>query len=132
MNLFNLSLGLNLRKFAKPKNPNPPNTVPNLSHQTGNESQTRSLRNGSKPVKSPTRKRKKISAVETNIPQPNPPMSEQDQIPQTNELNQTLPHPPAHPTPTDSSAAKEWKNLDNPFSYSGNTVSILDQIKSFS
>lgn len=86
-----------------------------------NESQDQrlTLRSGRK-LKHPNLKKQRTDR-RTNSP--NPPQDPQSEIH----------HPqPAPPTRTDSEPANEWKNLDNPYSYSGNTVTILDKIKSFS
>ena len=86
-----------------------------------NESQDQhlTLRSG-RNLKHPNLKNKKPGR-RTNSP--DPPQNPQSEIH----------HPqPALPTQTDFEPANEWKNLDNPYSFSGNTVTILDKIKSFS
>ena len=119
---------MNLRKYAAPKNVSPPSVDQSQFQQNENEpSQARRLRNGKKlaepnPNKT-TQKKKNPSATTKNKPSlPDPLLPE----------NLTQHPPPVPTTQTVSSVASEWKNLENPFSYSGNTASILDQIKSFS
>ena len=119
---------MNLRKYAAPKTVSPPSAGPNRSQQNESEpNQARRLRNGKKPTE-PTpnktsQRKKNPSATTTNRPSPPAPL-----LPE----NLTQHPPPVPTTQTVSNVASEWKNLENPFSYSGNTASILDQIKSFS
>lgn len=97
-------------------------TNPNEREQNESQDQVRTLRSGRKlyqPHRSNQKNRK--TNRQTNSP---------DQL---QDLQSEIPPPqPAPRIQTDSEGAKEWKNLDNDFSYSGNTVTILDKIKSFS
>lgn len=117
---------VNLRKYAAPKNENPPNPDQNQSPSTANESnQQRKLRSGRKlPDQNPNLSRKKK-------PQWNSKTNKHDH-PQSHQENQLPNHPQVPITPTDSRVINQWKNLENPYSFSGNTATILDQIKSFS
>ena len=118
---------VNLRNYAKTESQNQrnPNQNPknqNVSQQNENPDQLLTLRSGQKLKQKSNQK----NSNKKSTPQTKP----HDQ-PQN--LQSEIHHPlPAPPTQTDSRAAQEWKNLDNPFSYSGNSVTILDQIKSFS
>ena len=119
---------VNLRKYAAQKNVNPPNADQNQFNQTENDpSQTRKLRSGRRlqdqNPNTATQKKKNQSTTTMNKQgHPGSPLHETQP-----------PHPrPAPDTQTVSNVAYQWKNLDNPFSYSGNTATILDQIKSFS
>ena len=82
---------------------------------------TRRLRSGRR-LQSPPKNPKKSPLMSKKQQDQNPP-------PQESPIH----HPqPAPPTRTASDLSHQWKNLDNPYSYSGNTATILDQIKSFS
>ena len=117
---------VNLRKYAAPKNENPPNPDRNQSPPTTNESnQQRKLRSGRKlQDQNPNLSR-------TENPQSSTTTNKHDH-PQFRQENQLPNHQQAPITPTDSRVINQWKNLENPFSFSGNTATILDQIKSFS
>ena len=121
--------GPNLRHFAKEKNVNRPNTDQSHSQQNENDQNPlwRRTRSGRK---SPSRNQNKTPKTSGN--QPTSTKNKQDHLLQNPPKNPTLPLPQVPPTVMDSEAAKEWKNLDNSFAYSGNTVTILDKIKSFS
>ena len=117
---------VNLRKYAAQKNVNPPNADQNQFNQTENDpSQTRKLRSGRKlQDRNPNLSR-------TESPQSSTTTNKHDH-PQFRQENQLPNHQQAPITPTDSRVINQWKNLENPFSFSGNTATILDQIKSFS
>ena len=117
---------MNLRKYANPKNANPPSVNQNQSPKENESNQTRKLRSGRKlpNLNQKTSQRTTRPSITTK--------NKQDHLLQNPPENPTLPLPQVPPTVMDSEAAKEWKNLDNSFAYSGNTVTILDKIKSFS
>ena len=121
-----MNFEVNLRKYAAPKNENPPNPDQNQSLPTANESnQQRKLRSGRRlpdPNPNLSRKKKLQSNSKTN----------KHDHPQSHLENQLPNHPQVPITQTDSRVINQWKNLENPYSFSGNTATILDQIKSFS
>ena len=117
---------MNLRKFAAPKSVSQ-NVDPNPSPTIENEqNQPRRLRNGKKlPEPNPSTSQKTKNRSTLNKKKHDHPGSPRPES--------QIPHPQQAPnTLTDSDVAAAWRNLDNPFSYSGNTATILDQIKSFS
>ena len=123
--LFTL-YSVNLRKYANPKNANPPSVNQNQSPNENESNQTRKLRSGRKlpNLNQKTSQRTTRPSITTKNKQDHPGSPHHETHPQ---------YPPQAPnTPTVSNVANQWKNLDNPFSYSGNTATILDQIKSFS
>ena len=118
---------MNLRKHAAQKSVKPPNVDQNQLLPNESElNQPRRTRSGRRlpdlnlPPSPKTKTRPNSTKNQQNPPSPSP------------QENLTLPHQPVQNTPTVSSIANQWKNLENPFSYSGNTATILDQIKSFS
>ena len=104
---------MNLRKYAAPKNVNLPNLDQNQPPQTENESnQTRRLRSGKKLPKPNRKTSQRMThqsiSMKSKLDLPEPPLPENlDHHPQ-----------PVPITPTDSNVAHQWKNLENPFSYS--------------
>ena len=125
--IFRLILcSVNLRKYAKPKNANPPSPNQSQSPKENESNQTQRLRSGRKlpNLNQKTNQKTTRQSTTTKNKQGHP------GSPQHETHHQYLPQAPN--TPTASSVAHQWKNLDNPFSYSGNTATILDQIKSFS
>ena len=117
---------MNLRKYANPKNANPPSVNQNQSPKENESNQTRRLRSGRKLPNLNQKMSQKTTrpSITTKNKQDHPGSPHHETHPQ---------YPPQAPnTQTVSNVANQWKNLDNPFSYSGNTATILDQIKSFS
>ena len=120
---------MNLRQYAAQKNVKPSNVDlnrPPLNENEPNQKNQRQTRSGRKlpDLNLSSSPRTKTRPNLTNDQQNLPSLSPHD--------NLTLPHQSVQNTPTVSSIANQWKNLENPFSYSGNTATILDQIKSFS
>ena len=118
---------MNLRKYAKPKNENPPKSDQNQSPPNESEPNLqRRTRSGKKlPDLTLNQSRKKtVQSTSTT--------NKRNQLQQSPQPNPDHSHQQVPIIPTDSNVINEWKNLENPFSFSGNTATILDQIKSFS
>ena len=117
---------VNLRKYAKPKNENPAKFDQNQSPPNEREPNLqRKTRSGRKLGLTPNQSRKKtVQSTSTT--------SKRDQLQRSPQPNLDHSHQQVPITQTDSNVINEWKNLENPFSFSGNTATILDQIKSFS
>ena len=116
---------MNLRKYAAPKSESPPRPDRNQSPSTASESnQQQKLRSGRKfQDLNPNPGRKRSQSTSKTNKHDHPPSHPENQLPN---------HPQVPITQTDSRVKNQWKNLENPFSFSGNTATILDQIKSFS
>ena len=125
VSLLTMNFEVNLRKYAAPRNENPPRPDPNQSPSTASESnQQQKLRSGRKfPDLNPNPSRKRSQLTSKTNKHDHPPSHPENQLPN---------HPQVPTTQTDSRVINQWKNLENPFSFSGNTATILDQIKSFS